>query len=262
MLIDIGVNLTAKAFAKDVDAVIGAAVDAGVGRMVVTGTDEAHSQKALELTRRHPGVLYSTAGVHPHNASACTDATLAKLAELAAQPAVVAIGECGLDFYRMYSPSAEQEKWFEAQLELAADLKMPVFLHERDAHGPYLEIIARHRASLVDAVAHCFTGSAEELAAYLDLDLHIGLTGWICDERRGMHLRELVRHIPAERLMLETDAPYIMPRTLEPRPESRRNEPKFLPHICAMVAQYLGATPEDLAATTTKTAQKFFRLPD
>jgi TatD DNase family protein len=170
----------------------------------------------------------------------------------------VAIGECGLDYNRNYSPHPAQEKWFVAQLELAAELGKPLFLHSRDAHPRFAEILRNLRVG--KAVAHCFTGEGPELRAYLELGLYIGITGWICDERRGAHLRPLVKEIPADRLLVETDAPYLTPRDLRPQPKARRNEPAFLPHILRAVAQARGEAPEALAAQTTRNARALFGL--
>lgn len=259
-LIDIGVNLTNRSFRKDRDEVVARARAAGVSGMVVTGTSVDGSRAALALARTRPGVLYATAGVHPHDAKTCDDGTLIALRELAAHDAVVAIGECGLDYNRDFSPRPVQDRWFEAQVNLAAELEMPLFLHERDAHERFLEILRRHRSRLVAACVHCFTGTAEELAAYLDLDLHVGITGWICDERRGLHLRELVKSVPADRLMIETDAPFLLPRTIEPKPKGRRNEPAFLPHVLNAVAEARGEARETLAQSTTAAARAFFGL--
>ncbi len=259
-LVDIGVNLVHKSFRADLDAVLQRAQAAGVNRMVVTGTGEAESLAARELVAAHPGTLWSTAGVHPHDARHWSDATAITLARLAASPGVVAVGETGLDFNRDYSPRPDQERAFEAQLELAADLGLPMFLHERDAHQRLLAILARHRHRLPRAVIHCFTGSDEELAAYLDLDLHVGITGWICDERRGLHLRELVARIPRERLMLETDSPFLMPRTLKDRVKGWRNEPCHLTEVLASVAAARDEPPASVAAATTRTAVAFFGL--
>jgi len=261
-LIDIGVNLTGSSFHKDMPEVISRAQQAGVSKMIVTGTNIEHSEQAAELTQNYPGVLYATAGVHPHHAKECNDQTLARLESLAQQQAVVAIGECGLDFNRNFSPVDEQEKWFEAQLELASGLDLPVFLHQRDAHQRFVEILSRWRDKLSGAVAHCFTGDTDEVLAYVDLDLHIGVTGWICDERRGQSLQQAVKHIPRDRLMIETDAPYLLPRDLVPKPKDRRNEPMYLPHICEAVARYCGESSENMALSTTQVSKKFFSLPD
>lgn len=259
-LIDIGVNLTGSSFRNDLDEVIKSAQQVGVQKMVVTGTNIEHSQLAEALTQQYPKVLYATTGVHPHHAKECDDKTLNQIEALAASQGVVAIGECGLDFNRNFSPPDVQEKWFEAQLELASSLKLPVFLHQRDAHEQFLNIMSRWRDKLTGAVAHCFTGSVDEAKAYLDLDMHIGVTGWICDERRGAALQEAVKFIPLNRLMLETDAPYLLPRDLQPKPKDRRNEPKYLPHICRVVAQYCGLNEEELAKKSTVTAEDFFNL--
>jgi TatD DNase family protein len=186
---------------------------------------------------------------------------LAQLRQLAALGQVVAVGECGLDYFRDLSPRAVQQKAFHRQLDLAALVGKPVFLHQRDAHADFVAILKEHRASLVGGVAHCFTGSQDELTAYLEMDLAIGITGWICDERRGAHLLALMSEIPADRLLLETDGPYLLPRDLPSKPESRRNEPGFLPHIAATVARARGEAVERLAESSTAAARKLFGLP-
>jgi len=256
-LVDIGANLTHAAFRDDLDAVLARARGHGVRTIVVTGATVAESRHAAELAEAHG--LYATAGVHPHHARECDAGTIPALREIAAHPRVVAAGECGLDFNRNYSPHPDQEKWFVAQLGLAAELGKPLFLHSRDAHPRFAEILRHHRVG--PGVAHCFTGEAAELRAYLDLGLHIGITGWICDERRGRHLVDLVKDIPADRLLVETDAPYLTPRDLHPPPAGRRNEPAFLPHVLRAVARARGAAPEVLAEQTTRNARALFGLP-
>jgi TatD DNase family protein len=259
-LIDIGANLTGKAFHADLRAVLARAAAAGVETIVVTGTSLPGSREAAELASDHPA-LFATAGIHPHHAKDAGGGWLAELRDLARRPRVVAIGECGLDFDRNFSSRADQLACFEAQLGLAAELGLPVFLHERAAHAELVSIVARHRRNLTAAVVHCFTGGRAELDAYLALDLHIGVTGWVCDERRGTRLREAVAAIPADRLMIETDAPYLLPRNMPSPPKDRRNEPAFLPHVLAAVAQARGEDPAQAARATTATARAFFRLP-
>lgn len=262
-IIDIGANLGNKAFREDLDAVLARALDAGVEAVVATGTSvpaSRHAWEIAEVRRTRSPRLASTAGIHPHHASTYGPDALVALRELCARPEVVAVGECGLDFDRNFSPRADQLRCFEAHLELAADLQMPVFLHERSAHHEFAEILAKHRGRIPRGVVHCFTGTGEALARYLDMDMHIGLTGWICDERRGTHLRELVRRIPKDRLMIETDAPYILPRTILPKPKSNRNEPSLLPWVLRAVAEARGEPPDELARTTTETARAFFGL--
>jgi TatD DNase family protein len=256
-LVDIGANLTHPAFHADLEEVLARAAAAGVSAMVVTGTSVAESTNALKAAKTYPE-LYATAGVHPHHARECDESTIPALRMLAQQPKVVAVGECGLDFNRNYSPHPDQEKWFRLQVELAIELKKPLFLHSRDAAEQFSAILKRY--VLPNAVAHCFTGEKAELHAYLDLGLYIGITGWICDERRGKHLLDLVKDIPADRLMLETDSPYLTPRTMRPQPKARRNEPAFLPHVLRTVAQALGKDPERVAEETTRNARTFFGL--
>ncbi len=259
-LIDIGSNLTHDSFDADRDAVMARALDAGVLRQVVTGADVTSSRQAAELAGRHPALLSSTAGTHPHHARSFAAGGREQLQELLRLPQVVAVGECGLDYYRNFSTPEAQRAAFIAQLEIAAAVHKPVFLHQRDAHGDFTAILKEFRGALTGGVAHCFTGGVAELEDYLALDLCIGVTGWVNDERRGQSLRQAVPHIPAERLMLETDAPYLLPRDLAPHPKSRRNEPCHLPHIARSVAALRGATLEDLAAATTRNARRFFGL--
>ena len=259
-LIDIGANLGHGAFRHDLEPVLRRARDAGVATIVITGTSVAASHAAVELASGRAPQLYATAGVHPHEAASFTDRTAGELRALAADPAVKALGECGLDYYRNLSPRPAQLNALEAQLALAAELRLPVFVHDREAHDDLLALLRRYRDRLAGAVVHCFTGQRHELHAYLDLDLHIGITGWICDERRGLHLRELVRDIPADRLMLESDAPYLLPRTIKPAPAHRRNEPAFLPHVLHAVAESTGRPVEQVAEETTRTARAFFAI--
>ena len=259
-LIDIGSNLTHQSFAADLDQVMARAAAAGVTRQVVTGADLASSRRAAALAAQHPGCLWSTAGVHPHHAASFDPAQHAEWTLLLAQPHVVAVGECGLDYFRDFSPRAAQRAAFAAQLEIAVNVQKPVFLHQRDAHQDFIAILKDYRARLSGGVAHCFTGGRAELEECLNLDLSVGVTGWVCDERRGLALREAVAHIPLSRLMLETDSPYLLPRDLLPRPASRRNEPAFLPHVARSVAGLRGEAPEALAAATTRNAVQFFGL--
>jgi TatD DNase family protein len=255
-LVDIGANLSHAAFQADLPDVVERAKRAGVAQIIVTGTAVDESLAAARIADRFG--LHATAGVHPHHARDCGPSTIAALKDIARHPRVVAIGECGLDFNRNYSPHPDQEKWFVAQLELAMELDMPLFLHSRDAHPRFSEIVKHQKPH--KAVAHCFTGEKSELHAYLELGLYIGITGWICDERRGRHLVELVRDIPRDRLLLETDSPYLTPRDLRPQPKARRNEPAYLPHILAAVARALGRPAAEVAAETSRNALMLFGL--
>lgn len=257
-LIDIGVNLAHDSFDADRDAVKQRAAAAGVVQMIVTGSSEDATRKAIELARAHPGVLYATAGVHPHHAADLTVEALPVLEELARAPEVVAAGECGLDYFRDFSPRDLQRRAFGWQLEIAARVGKPVFLHQRDAHDDFLAILREHKVR--HGVAHCFTGAEKERDAYLELGLCIGITGWINDERRGLHLRQVVKGIPADRLLIETDAPYLLPRDLKPMPKTRRNEPMHLPQVMRATAAARNESIEALAVTTTANARRLFGL--
>jgi TatD DNase family protein len=259
-LIDIGINLAHDRYDADRDAVIARARAAGVTQMVVTGSTLASSRQAIDLARSHAGRLFATAGVHPHHAGELGAQRCGELEELARQPQVVAVGECGLDYFRNLAPHPAQQQAFHRQLELAVRVGKPVFLHQRDAHADFVAILREHAAQW-RGVAHCFTGSGTELDGYLELGLAIGITGWICDERRGSHLAALMPRVPAERLLLETDGPYLLPRDLKPKPASRRNEPAYLPQIAAAVARARGETVDSLARSSTSAARALFQLP-
>ena len=259
-LIDIGCNLTHDSFDDDREQVLQRARDAGVVQMIVTGASEEGSRKARELALEYPGELFATAGVHPHRASDYTDQTHALLQDLVKNDEVVAVGETGLDYFRDFSPRDVQQDVFRRQLQIGVESQLPCFLHLRDAHEDFHAILSEYRDRLSDVVVHCFTGNREELRAYLDLDCYIGITGWICDERRGTHMKEYLADIPENRLMVETDAPYLKPRNLRPRVKSHRNEPRFLPWIVGTLAAVRGMTPEDLAGQTTENSRRFFRI--
>lgn len=260
-IIDIGLNLVHDSFDPDRDAVIERAERAGVRRMIITGSSIASTRAAMDLVRRHPLKFRTTAGVHPHHATDLDTNAFIDLSALARADEVVAVGECGLDYFRDFSPRDQQVAAFHRQLELAVQLGKPVFLHQRDAHDDFVAVLREYRSRIVGGVAHCFTAGMQEARAYLDLDLHIGITGWICDERRGLHLREVVRHVPVNRLLIETDAPYLLPRDLQPKPRSRRNEPMYLPHVLDAIAAAREQPPLELAAATTENALRLFKWP-
>ncbi len=259
-LIDIGANLTHDSFDGDRDAVMQRARDAGIVKMVITGASDEGNAKAAELAEAHPGFLYATAGVHPHHASDYGPASEALIRELTARDAVVAVGECGLDYFRNFSPREAQLAAFRSQLQIATDTGLPVFLHQRDAHDDFVEVLEPMLPKVSRAVAHCFTGEHESLREYLAMGLWIGVTGWICDERRGGHLHDIVPIVPDDRLLIETDAPYLLPRTLTPKPKSRRNEPAYLTEVLRVVAEARNQSEEHVARITTENAQRFFGL--
>ncbi len=263
-LVDIGFNFTSNAFRKDEKQVVERANKVGVTRFILTGSSFEESKHALKLTTQYRG-MYSTAGVHPHLAKEYNDGTPQQLCELTKHKNVVAIGEAGLDYNRNYSTPSQQQYAFQSQLELAAELNMPIFCHERDAHKDFVKLLQQLRDKLNKIVVHCFTGTEDELKCYLELDCYIGITGWICDERRGYHLHKFIHQIPTNRLMVETDSPYLLPRNIPTSteyltPDGRRNEPAFLPHILQTVAKYRNSSTEQTAFETTQTAKDFFSI--
>ena len=259
-LVDIGANLTHDSFDDDRDQVIERAADAGVTRIIVTGSSGQSSQDALALSKTRPGQLFSTAGLHPHHASDYSPAFQAMLAGLLREDAVVAVGECGLDYFRNFSPPDSQRNAFQCQLELAVECGLPVFLHQRDAHKDFIDILKPMIDKISAGVAHCFTGDRDALHDCLSMGLYIGVTGWICDERRGKTLKEIVSDIPLDRLMIETDAPYLLPRTLHPKPKTRRNEPMHLTEVLRVVAEAMQESELTVAQATTANAERFFGL--
>jgi len=252
--IDIGVNLIHPKFRDDLEEVISRAQKNGVHPLIITGTSIRDSENAVKLASTKPKELYCTAGVHPHEAKSCNEKTIATLRELALKnpDQVKAIGECGLDFNRMFSPQQVQEEWFDKQLSLAEELNMPVFLHERDAHKSFVNIMNRHKG--VKAVVHCFTGTAEELKHYVNAGYYIGFTGAI---HRYAHLQTLLKAkiVPLNKMMIETDAPF-----QAPNPKIKRNEPAHVVEVVKLIAECYGETEEVVARETTKAATEFFRL--
>jgi TatD DNase family protein len=257
-LSDIGLNLTHKQFAPDRDEVVERALAAGVAHMMVTGLSAAQSHEALGLAQARPGVLRSTVGVHPHNARTFDERTQSELHALLRNPEAAAVGECGLDYDRDFSPRDQQRRAFELQLELAVSLGKPVFLHQRSAHDDFTRIL-QNAKGLVGGVVHCFTGTTSELERYLELGLCVGITGFICDERRGVHLLDVVKRMPVGRLMVETDAPFLLPRDMKTS-TGQRNEPAFLPHVAAAVARARGESFDELVRHTSETARRVFGL--
>ena len=259
--IDIGVNLTNKRFDKDRQQIIQEAEAVGVVGQIITGTNLVGSEQAFQLCQDYPGRLFSTAGCHPHDAKNFTNKDYHQLEALLRQSSVVAVGECGLDFNRNFSPPDQQIRVFEQHLELAIGINKPVFLHERDAFAQQIELLQSYLPKLKGAVVHCFTGTEKQLKAYIDLGLYIGITGWVCDERRGLALREMVHLIPDDKLMLETDSPYLLPRDLRPKPKSSRNLPKYLPHIAQVIAEARNTSLESPSMQCYSNTKHFFGLP-
>ncbi|GAA4358687.1 TatD family hydrolase [Kangiella marina] len=262
--IDIGVNLTNNRFNDDYEQVIETARQHNVITQILTGTSLQESQQALALAREYPD-LYSTAGCHPHDAKDFQDQDLRALKALLQHDTVVAVGECGLDFNRNFSPQDTQLKVFEQQIQLACEVQKPLFLHERDAGDAMIALLKQYQSKLPKAVIHCFTGSQKSLETYIDMGLYIGITGWICDERRGQALAEMVHLIPDDKLMIETDAPFLTPRDLTKEQKSQlksnRNEPFLLPHIAQKIASCREQSLLELSKNCFNNTVAFFNLP-
>jgi TatD DNase family protein len=259
-LIDIGVNLTNGRFDKDRSEVLARAKQANISAMLVTGTNIVESKQAITQCQQYPDYLYCTAGIHPHDADHAENNYLELLHSLAQNDCVKAIGECGLDFNRNFSTPENQKRVFEGQVELAQQLQLPVFLHQRDAFQPWFEILTPYIDSVPALVSHCFTGNKNELLQCVDAGMYIGITGWVCDERRGQALRDIVQYIPLERLMIETDAPYLTPRNIRPKPKSSRNEPSYLPYVVTELAKLMGYSEQELIQQTTLNSEKVFNI--
>ncbi len=261
-MIDIGLNLTHDCFDHDRAELIQRAIDVQVTHMLITGSDLAHSRGACQLAQQYPLQLRATAGVHPHHAKDMTEADIPALRSLLDESLVIAVGECGLDYFRNFSTHEQQEQAFRWQLQLAVDSGKPVFLHERDAHEQFVSIIKEYLPYISGGVAHCFTGTVEQVKSYVDMGLYVGITGWICDERRGQNLRDAVRQIPLDRLLIETDAPYLIPRDLRPKPKSHRNEPMYLPAVLQRIAVCRGEPESDIAEATIANTRRLFGWPN
>lgn len=260
--IDIAVNLVGSQLESIADEVINDAIRVGVSPLITIGSHLEESQRAIKLCQQYKHKLYTTAGVHPHHASLWGAASCSELKKLATQNHVVAIGECGLDYNRDYSPRHKQREAFQAQLNIAVETKMPVLMHERDAHDDFVAILKEFRPHLSNALLHCFTGTQKELITYLDMDLHIGITGWVCDERRGTELASIVPLIPDNRIMIETDSPYLLPRSMRPKPKSSKNVPCYLPYISEYIAKLRKQEPKIFAQHCYQNSLHYFNIND
>ena len=250
-------HLDDRSYKRDIDNVLERAQSAGVNRMMTIGINKRTSETAVSLAQSHDRI-YASVGVHPHDVENCNEAILEELVELANNKEVRAWGEIGLDFNRMYSPRDDQEKWFRRQLEIAGRLDLPMIFHERDSNGRFLEMLKNNCSATINGVVHCFSGTFEELRRYLELGLHIGITGILTMKSRGAQLREMVSTIPANRLLVETDAPYLTPSP--ERNRHKRNEPAFVKSVLLKLAEVRQANPEELAQVVWKNTCKLYNI--
>ena len=256
-LFDSHCHLDDKSYRRDLQGVLARANSAGIARMMSIGINKRTSAIAVSLAQSHREI-YASVGVHPHDVKNCNESILGELVDLAQHKEVRAWGEIGLDFNRMYSPRQDQEKWFHRQLEIAGQRNLPMIFHERDSNGRFLEMLKTHCGKAVNGVVHCFSGTGEELGHYLDLGLHIGITGIITMQIRGAQLRGLVPQIPANRLLIETDAPYLTPSP--ERNRHRRNEPAFVKSVLLKLAEVRQTDPEELAQVVWENTCKLYNV--
>jgi TatD DNase family protein len=257
-IIDIAANLSHDCFDADFEAVLQNGLAVGVQKYLVVGTDIESSEKSLLLSGKYPAQFWCTAGMHPHHASDWSAEAAQRFSACMAQSKCIAAGEMGLDYFRNFSSPEDQRTAFTAQLALAVEHGLPAYLHVRDAHADFYPILKEFMPDLKNAVVHCFTGLQPEMEAYVELGCGIGITGWVCDERRGLDLQKIVPYIPDDRLMIETDCPYLMPRTLSPKPKSRRNEPMYLPEVLRVIAELRQQSPTEVAELTWHNSHRFF----
>ena len=255
--IDIGVNLLDESFKKDLDDVIDRSFESNVNILINTSSSIEEAKRSLDLTKKYPSKIYTTAGIHPHNASMADNQLKSNLLEIIKNKSVVAIGECGLDYFRNFSPKEKQLSVFKTHLEAAKETGLPLFLHQRDAHEDFINCLNDMLHEPMHGVAHCFTGNVDQMKAYLDMGLYIGITGWICDERRNDELIQAVKQLPLDRVLIETDSPYLIPRSIK---KSRSNEPMHLPVIAEKLAKEMGIEPSKLVTNTVSNSMKLFNL--
>jgi len=256
-LFDSHCHLDDPCYDADLEAVLERARAAGVAGIMIAGIDRKTSEKALAIACRYPQV-YCAVGYHPHDAKSCTDTEIEALKALAAHQEVKAWGEIGLDFNRMFSTKADQEKWFVRQLETADELDLPVIFHERESGGRLIDILKRHHRRQGDGVIHCFSGTRAELETYLEMGYAIGITGIVTIQERGKALRDMLRTIPLDRILIETDAPYLTPAPEKNR--YRRNEPAFVRSVLETLASVLEQPISLLAEIIWRNTCRLYRI--
>lgn len=256
-LFDIGANLTHESFSSDLSTIINESISNNIEKISVTGCNLEDSLKALSIAEMYPNNLISTCGIHPHYADSFNDSSEIEIKEIASNSLVKAIGETGLDFNRNYSKKENQINSFIEHIKIANELNLPMFLHQRDSHKEFMTCL-KDIYPETNCVVHCFTGSEEELDAYLSLDFYIGITGWICDEKRGSHLKEFISKIPLDKLLIETDSPYLLPKNIKIK--GRRNKPLFLKEVFSKISSIRNEPVNDLSKAIYQNSLKFFNL--
>ena len=258
-LFDIACNFSSERFDNDLEEVIQKAKNNNVTKFLVVSASLKDTEKVYRIYRDNKDSCFFTIGVHPHHANEFDSLSSEEMIKLIKEYKPHSVGETGLDFFRNISSYEKQIFAFEQQIKIAIKTNLPLFLHQRDAHDDFMKIISKYKNDIPKAVVHCFTGTQKELDDYLEMGFHIGLTGWICDERRNVDLRKSLINIPIEKLMIETDCPYLIPRNLKDKPKNNRNEPSYLPHIANEIASLINIDISELTNTTYKNSMNFFK---
>ena len=252
---DIGVNLFCKQFPNP-EQIINDALQSGV-TCILTGTDPKENRQIDTFINNHQA--YGTVGIHPHNADSTKDKDYLEIENIAkTNNKIVAIGECGLDFDRMFSTKENQIKCFEKQIEIAETLNMPLFLHERNAVEDFIKVLSNHKEICKKSIVHCFTGNTETLKKYLSKGCYIGITGWICDSRRAKDLRQAVKYIPLDRIMIETDSPFLTPKNIQGL--SKTNYPQNVKYVAKELAIHMGVPENTLISKAKENTEHFFSI--
>ena len=254
MLIDSHAHLDMEPFNEDRASVLERAVKGGVTRIITIGIDLDSSLSALELSREYD-FIYASVGYHPHNAHGCSPESLDKLARMASEPKIVAWGEIGLDFYRRYSPPEDQSKMFLRQLEIANDMDMPVIIHDREAHEEVLSILKKMGKGERKGIIHCFSGDIDLALALIELGYFISIPGTVT-YKKASEVKEVASSIPLERMLIETDAPFLAP---VPK-RGKRNEPLFVTYTAKEIARLRNIDFQELALQTSENAKILFGL--
>lgn len=258
-LFDIACNFTHESFEADLDEVISSSINANVDKFLVVAAELKDLPKINKIVSKFPDRCYFTIGVHPHHANNFTINSINEIKSSAKENMPNAFGEMGLDFFRNLSSQEDQIYAFEEQIKIAIEFNRPIFLHQRDAHDEFINILKKYKNDLTKSVVHCFTGTQKELDEYLECGCYIGLTGWICDERRNKDLRASIQNIPLDRLMVETDCPYLIPRNLNPKPKNNRNDPSNLTHIVNEITSLRSEDFDEICLETYKNSINFFK---
>ena len=256
---DIACNFTNERFDKDLDEVINRAITNKITKFGLICSRLSDLDRLLEIYNQCSKDTFCTIGIHPHHANEINDKYLKNLKEAVINNNPHAIGETGLDFFRNLSTYDEQIYAFEEQIKIAIDTNKPLFLHQRDSHDDFIKILREYSSDINKAVVHCFTGTQEQLEDYLELDCYIGVTGWICDEKRNVELRKTIKNIPLEKLMIETDCPYLIPKNLHNKPKNNRNEPINLNHIVNEIAVLMEIDIDSLRKQTFKNTINYYK---